>query len=187
MDRIVNTDEQIVLIYNIKGERFSTVERLAQIRGYRLINISDNQVLCRVEDIIFGNTKDCEIIETEVINMEFLLFVNILNDDLYGYIGELKQEGLYFPNKAILTKMNSNWQFRRLLVENKEEHAVMTMFTNLRRAMKKATAIVEENKHDDELIEIMDHAKHFLNPREFDFDEMKEIHNKLANKVNSLK
>lgn len=183
---IVDTTEKIVLTYGIIESKLEKIKEVSNQYNYRIINILDNQTFCNVEDLIFENTQDCIVNDAEPIEIEFLLFVNIRDDALYDFIADLKKIGMYFPNKAILTPTNLKWKLRRLLAENKEEHTIMNMFTNLRRAMKKANIIKNENKHDQELIEIMEKAEHYLNPREFDFDEMKEIHNKLAIKVNNL-
>lgn len=186
MKNFINTKEQIILLYGINQEKLNIIKNEAKKKNFRIIEISHEHTFCKVEDLIFENYSNCTIEKAEPIDIEFLLFVNIIKDDLYGFIKILKENGLYFPNKAILTPTNKEWKLRRLLAENKEEHVVMTMFSNLRRAMKKANIIKEQNRHDDELLEIMDEAVHFLDPREFDFDEMKTIHNKLANKVNEL-
>lgn len=182
----INTKEKIIIIYNIKNERLEIVKKLAKEKQFEIIEVEDNQTYCVVEDILNKDTSHCIDNSATNIDMEFLLFVNIVNDELYGFIDELKKENLYFPNKAILTPTNLKWKLRRLLAENKEEHIVMTMFTNLRRAMKRAQILVENDESDEELLELMEEAKHYLNPREFDFDEMKSIHNRLAIKVNEL-
>ena len=186
MQNFINIEEKIILAYNLKPDRLEIVKEKAKIFKYRIIEIEDNQTYCIVEDLIYENYEHCLVEDATEIDMEFLLFVNIINDDLYGFIDELKKEKLYFPNKAILTETSMKWKLRQLLAENKEEHVVMTMFTNLRRAMKKAEILKNQGIVDDELVELMKEAKHYLNPREFDFDEMKSIHNRLANKVNIL-
>lgn len=186
MSKIINTDEKIILVYNLKGERFKKFKIEADRYNYRIITVEDEETFCKVEDLIFENSDHCINEEATEVDIEFLLFINIVNDDLYGFIADLKKEGLYFPNKAILTETNLQWKLRRLLSENKEEHVIMTMFFNLRHAMRKAQTIVEKENHDDHLLELMERAKHYMNPREFDFDEMKEIHNELAHKVNEL-
>lgn len=182
----IETKEQIIIIYGIDDNKLSEIKKVNKKYNYSIIKVKDNETYCTVEDIIFSNTEKCYIEDTEPIDIEFLLFVNIINEGLYDFIADLKTIGLYFPNKAILTPTNLKWKLRRLLAENKEEHVVMTMFTNLKRAMIKAQQIVDNNLHDEELVNIMEKAKHYLNPREFDFDEMKNIHNTLARKVNSL-
>ncbi len=186
MEKFIDTEEQIILIYGVEGERLEILQKEAKKKNFRIIEVSHEHTFCKVEDLIFEDYSHCLVEEASPIDIEFLLFVNIIKDDLYGFIRILKDNGLYFPNKAILTPTSKEWKLRRLLAENKEEHVVMTMFSNLRRAMRKATTIKEENRHDEELIEIMEHAQHYLNPREFDFDEMKSIHNRLAQKVNEI-
>lgn len=186
MKNFINTEEKIILVYNLKPNRLKIVKEKADMVDYRIIEIKDNQTYCLVDDLIHENYNHCLVEDATEIDMEFILFVNIINDDLYKFIDELKKDNLYFPNKAILTETSRKWKFRRLLAENKEEHVVMTMFTNIRRAMKKAEILKNQGIVDDELVELMKEAKHYLNPREFDFDEMKSIHNRLANKVNIL-
>ncbi len=186
MKKFIDTDEQIILIYGLASEKLKILQNEAEKKNFRIIEVSHEHTFCRVEDLIFEDYSHCIVEDASPIDIEFLLFVNIIKDDLYRFIQILKDRGLYFPNKAILTPTSKEWKLRRLLAENKEEHIVMTMFSNLRRAMRKANAIKEQNRHDDELIEIMEDAKHYLNPREFDFDEMKYIHNRLANKVNEI-
>lgn len=186
MSNFIKTDEQIILVYNIAGERRDQVYKHANDFSFRIIEINDEQTYCKVEDLIYENSDHCLVKDASEIDMEFLLFVNIINDDLYDFIGALKKDGLFFVNKAILTETSKDWKLRRLLAENKEEHVVMTMFTNLRRAMKKAEILRNQDNFDDELIDLMNEAKQYLNPREFDFDEIKSIHNRLANKVNTL-
>lgn len=176
----------MILKYGLVGERYETFKQVADEYGYRIIEVDDNQTYCTIEDLINGNTISCVDEEATRVDIEFILFINILHDDLYGFIAALKEKGLFFPNKAILTRTNLKWKLRRLLAENKEEHVVMTMFFNLRRSMAKAQSMKDKGIYDEELLELMDTAQHFLNPREFDFDEMKDIHNKLAIKVNSL-
>lgn len=186
MKKIVNTDEKIILTYGLKGERMEIFESHAKKRNFKILTVQDEETYCQVENLIYNDIEECRVDTADAVDIEFLLFINIINDDLYDFLGELKKAGQFFPNKAILTETNLKWKLRRLLQENKEEHVVMTMFFNLRRAMKKAEILVEKNLHDDKLIEIMKRAEHFMNPREFDFDEMKEIHNELAMKVNDL-
>lgn len=186
MEKFIDTDEQIILIYGICGEKLEILQREAKKKNFRIIKVSHEHTFCKVEDLIYEDYSHCLVEEARPIDIEFLLFVNIIKDDLYEFIQILKDNGLYFPNKAILTPTSKEWKLRRLLAENKEEHIVMTMFSNLRRAMRKARIIKEQNRHDDELLEIMEYAQHYLDPREFDFDEMKSIHNKLAQKVNEI-
>lgn len=186
MTKIVDTNEQIILTYGFVGERFDKFKDMADKEGFRIISVDDKHTYCKVEDLIFERETDDINEDASPIEIEFLLFINIVNDDLYGFIAKLKEIGLYFPNKAILTQTNKDWILRRLLRENKEEHVVMTMFFNLRRAMKRAQSLVDQGKHDNDLLKLMEKAKHFMKPQEFDFDEMKHIHNSLASKVNEL-
>lgn len=185
-ENIIESKEQMIIVYGLKNERFNTFSKVASEYGYRIIEVEDNQTYCVIEDLINEDTNHCIKEDATPVDIEFILFINILNDDLYDFIRDLKEENIYLPNKAILTKTNIKWKLRRLLAENKEEHLVMTMFTNLRRAMKKAQILKDNDKHDDELVDIMDKAQNYLHPREFDFDEMKNIHNELALKVNEL-
>lgn len=178
--------DKIIIVYGIDDNKLSVIEEVSRKFGYSIRQVKENETYCTIEEIIYDNTENCIVENTKPVDIEFLLFVNILNEGLYDFIGELKSKGLYFPNKAILTPTNLKWKLRRLLSENKEEHVVMMMFTNLKRAMIKAQKIVDNESHDEELLGIMEQAKRYLNPREFDFDEIKNIHNKLAMKVNSL-
>lgn len=183
---ILDHNEKIILIYGIKNERYKSLIEHSNKHNYRVIEVLDNQLNCEIENLLSNSISNCIDEKSEKIDIEFLLFVNIIKDELYKFIDELKRKKLYFANKAILTQTNLKWKLRTLIVENKKEHLVMTLFTNLRRSMKKAEILRENGIFDDELLEIMDQAKKFMNPQEFDFSEIKEIHNKLAIKVNSL-
>ncbi|MFM1525700.1 MULTISPECIES: DUF3783 domain-containing protein [Helcococcus] len=183
---ILDNNEKIILIYGIKNKRYKSLIEQANKYNYRVIEVLDNQLNCEIENLLSNNISNCIDEKSEKIDIEFLLFVNIIKDELYKFIDELKRKKLYFANKAILTQTNLKWKLRTLLVENKKEHLVMTLFTNLRRSMKKAEILRENGIFDDELLEIMVQAKKFMNPQEFDFSEIKEIHNKLSIKVNSL-
>lgn len=185
MTRILNIDDKIILLYGLEGKRLEIVKEKALKYNYRVILINDRGLNSKVEDLIYEK-NNYDNSDLEHIDIEFLLFVNIVNDDLYNFIDDLKSEQLYFPNKAILTKTNKNWTLSRLLRENKEEHIIMNMFTNLRRSVRKAEILIEKGIKDDEILDLLEKSKHYLNPREFDFDEMKNIHNLMAIKVNEL-
>ncbi|MDO5027183.1 MAG: DUF3783 domain-containing protein [Tissierellia bacterium] len=180
-------EEKFILIYGIKGERLEILERVASDHKFGLRPIRDYELDLKVSEILenkerdFGDLGEIKGIE----DFEYMLFANIHDQELYNFLEDIKGQGVYIAHKAVLTKTNVNWTLRYLINENKEEHVVMTLYGQLIKAMKVARGLLEETK-DQELEGLMERAEGYMQPREFDFDELKEIYNSLALRINQL-
>ncbi len=181
---MIDNKEKFMLIYGIKGERLEKFTEMAEKYQYGIIEAHDNQLDSQVGALI--GEKGYELVESEdkAYDIEFILFVNIKNDDLYDFIQDLKEVGLYFPNKALLTKNNIKWTLNYLFGENKLEHEVMSLYTQLRRASAVANEILAAGQGNDKLKEALEAADDYMHPQEFDFEELKTIYNNLAIEVN---
>ena len=178
-------DDKIILTYGIKPDRYKKFKDFSLKKGFRVLEVKTEESNNSVGNLLEGSklSVDKDLLD---IDIEFLLFANIKDDELYGFLGELKERDLYFPNKAVLTQTNINWTLRKLLIENKEEHIVMGIYSNLRRAIAVGNKLIQEGRGDKELNILLENGKNYLNPREFDFDELKLVYNSLAEKINIL-
>lgn len=181
---MIENKEQFMLIYGIKGERLEKFTQMANQYKYGIIEAKDNQLESKVGALI--GEKGYEIVESknEPYDIEFILFVNIKNDDLYNFIQDLKDVGLYFPNKALLTKNNMNWTLKYLFGENKLEHEVMSLYTQLRKASAVAEELIKAGQGNEKLEKALEMAEDYMHPQEFNFEELKNIYNNLAIEVN---
>ncbi|NLW52085.1 MAG: DUF3783 domain-containing protein [Tissierellia bacterium] len=182
-------ENRYMLVYNIKGERKDKFEKVSEEHGFDIRYIEDFELDLKVKDLLDGNVNlkpenyvfDKEIEE----GYEFVLFVNIHDDILYNFIKDLKEVGIYIPHKALLTKMNRDWTLDFLMQENKDEHRVMTLFGRLRGLMQMGAQIYDETQ-DEELKQLLIDSEEYFHPREFEFEELREVYNNLAVKVNQL-
>lgn len=185
----MNTDKQYMLIYGIEGDRRDILERVAFGRGFGIRPIEDHELDLRVHQLLDGQVNERpENFKQEHDlgdDFEYILFVNIKDKALYAFLDELKDNDVYIPHKAILTETNLKWPLYFLMEENKEEHRVMTLYGQLRNVMRMATSLADDTK-DHELIDLLDEAQHFFEPREFEFDELRDIYNRLATRVNEI-
>lgn len=175
--------EKKILVYGVYDDRLYNLKSHISDFGYSIVEVPFDCANSLVKDLVDGNFNEKN---STKIDMEFLLFVNIKDDELYNFLAKLRENKLYFPHKAILTQTNMNWSLIKLLSENKEEHAVMTVYGNLRRALALAEKFKKENKCDKDLEELVEIANDYFHPREFDFEELKTIYNNLAAKLNSI-
>lgn len=179
-----------MLVYGLKGDRKNIFERVSDERQFGIRYIEDHELDKKVHELLDGQTHEVPsdfVMDKDLgDDFEYVLFVNIKDDDLYGFIKDLKEEGIYIPHKAILTKMNVNWPLIFLMNENKEEHKVMTLFGRLRNLMQMGAQAYEETG-DEELKNLLIESEEYFHPREFEIEELSEVYNKLAIKLNKLK
>lgn len=182
-------EKRYLLIYGFKGERLDILERIAFAHGFRIRQIEDFELELKVSDLLDGkvNEKPQDFVFVDDLgqDFEYILFVNIHDEILYNFIEELKKDGVYVPHKAVLTKTNVNWPIKHLMHENKEEHKVMTLYGQLRKVMRVGIGLVEKT-NDPLLKEILLEAEDYFHPREFEFEELRDIYNKLAQRINEL-
>lgn len=182
-------DNKYMLVYGIKGDRKEIFENVSAGHGFGIRYIEDHEIDHKVGDLLDGkiNEKPEGFVFDKDLgdDYEFVLFVNIKDDFLYNFIGDLKEKGIYIPHKAVLTKMNVNWTLDYLMNENREEHKVMTLFGRLRSLMGLGAQIYEETE-DPELKQILQDSEDYFHPREFEFEELRDVYNRLAVKVNEL-
>lgn len=181
--------EKNIIFYGIKGERFETLERISFAYGFGLREVQDYEIDMKVGDIIDGvklEKPENFIYEDKLgDDFEYMLFVNIKDDELYKFLDEIKASGVYVPHKAVLTANNINWPLSYLMNENKEEHKVMGVYGELRKIMKIGAQLAEET-NDPQLKDILVEAEDYFHPREFEFEELKDIYNRLATKINEI-
>lgn len=183
------TDNKKLLIYGIKGERLDGFERISFSYGYEIREIKDFELDFKVKDLLANtsNERPNDFVFDDEFgqDFEYMLLVNIHDEELYNFLEELKANGIYIPHKAVLTKTNINWPLRHLMKENMEEHKVMSVYGQLRRILPVGHSLVE--KTDDKLLkEILVEAEDYFHPREFEFEELRDIYNKLASRINEL-
>lgn len=183
------TDKKKLLIYGIKGDRLETFERISFSYGYEIREIEDFELDFKVKDLLADKVNsrpdDYEFVDDFGEDFEYMLLVNIHDEELYKFLEELKADGVYIPHKAVLTQTNINWPLRHLMKENMEEHKVMSVYGQLRRILPVAHSLAE--KTDDTLIkQILIEAEDYFHPREFEFEELRDIYNKLASRINEL-
>lgn len=173
-----------VMVYGVKGERLNKLSTHIRDNNFDIKIINNDEIDNIVDDLVNDKIDLQKSDNSE--DMEFLLFVNIKDDLLYDFLAKLREDKLLFPHKAILTETNRKWKLRELLKENKEEHAIMTIYANLRRAIITAEKLLSQGNKDSELEIYLDKARDYISPREFDYDELKGVYNDLAVRVNFL-
>lgn len=182
-------DKRLLFIYGIKNDRLEIIERVAFAHGFGVREIGEEQLDWKVSDILDGQGEPDDGVRSSNItfddDFEYMLFVNIHDELLYNFLEEIKKEGVYVPHKAVLTETNKNWPLSYLMNENKEEHKVMSLYSQLRKVMGVGQGLIEKT-HDEELIGIMEEAQDYFHPREFEFEELRDIYNRLAQKINEL-
>lgn len=185
----IKNNDKYILIYGIKGDRLEKLERVAFAHGFGLREIQDFELDLKVRDLLDGNKNEKPedfIFEDRLgDDFEYMLFVNIKDEQLYKFLDEIKAEGVYIPHKAVLTENNINWPLFYLMNENKEEHKVMTVYGQLRKIMG-IGANLQKDIDDPELDTIMQDAQDYFHPREFEFEELQSIYNRLAIKINTI-
>lgn len=181
-------DKKFILMYGIKNERLDILRRVADKYEFGLRSIEDHEVDLKVSRILEGKSEkpeDFVFDDSLGDDFEYMLFVNIHDELLYNFLEEIKKEGVYIPHKAVLTETNRNWPLRYLMNENKEEHKVMSLYGQLRKAMNVGVGLLEKTQ-DQELEEILERAQDYFHPREFEFEELRDIYNTLAQRINDL-
>lgn len=184
---LIMREEKIILIYGIEGDRLEILSEVASDHGFGLRPIMDYELDMKVSEVLASEAKDYGDLgqENGIDDFEYMLFANIHDQDLYTFLDDIKGKGVYIAHKAVLTKTNVNWTLRFLINENREEHKVMTVYGQLGQAMKVAQGLLEETG-DKKLEDLMLRAEDYMHPREFDFDELREIYNGLAMRINQL-
>lgn len=181
--------DKYILIYGIKGERLDTLQRIAFAHGFGIRQIEEHEIDLKVSQLLDGqvNPKPEDFVFEDKLgeDFEYMLFVNIHDEILYNFLEEIKKDGVYIPHKAVLTETNKNWPLSFLMEENKEEHKVMTLYGQLRKIMGVGVGLVDET-NDSKLKEILVEAEDYFHPREFEFEELRDIYNKLAQRINDL-
>lgn len=181
--------DKIILLYGIKNDRLEVIKRVAFAHGFEIREVKEDQLNCRVSNLI--EDSKCSSDEFKVKDFsfdedfEYMLFVNIHDELLYNFLSEIKKEGVYIPHKAVLTETNKKWPLSYLMNENKEEHKVMSLYGQLRKAISVADGLLEKTK-DTQLKEVLDRAQDYLQPREFEFEELRDVYNTLAQRINDL-
>lgn len=174
-----------ILIYNMPENIKEFLKIESEKHDFEIIECDDSDlctkiaVLLKEED---GEKIDCT---EEGVDINFLMINKFNNQILNRFLKDMQRENVYIPNKCVTTEHNINWSLKQLLLENKEEHEVMMIYKELAALRSQAIQLYKEND-DDELYETITEVTEYMQPKEFEKDELIRRFNHLKSVIERI-
>ena len=160
-----------ILIYNMPEDIKEFLKIESEKHDFEIIECDDNDLSTKISVLL--KEEDGEQIQSdeEGVDINFLMINKFNNQILHRFIKDMQREDIYIPNKCVTTQHNINWSLKQLMLENKEEHEVMTIYKQL--AVLRTQAIQLYKKiNDDELYDTINEVTEYMHPKDFDKDEL---------------
>lgn len=180
-------DNELLLAYNIKENKKPTLKKVCAEYEIRLKEISKEEANQKTGYLaeIKGFEENFENKEIGP-DAEFILFVNTDRTKLFEILKALKDENLFFSNKAALTEQNKNWAFSYLVSHIEKENLIMTEFLKFKPVLEKAIEIQKDLKNE-ELGKIIEKSKILMSSGQDMTDtKIKEMNEKLQNVLQKI-
>ncbi len=161
------------------------LERESNKHDFSIIEC-DNSDLCTTVGVLLGEESgeklDCQ---EEGVDINFLMINKFNNQILHRFLKDMQKENIYIPNKCVSTEHNVNWPLKKLLLENKEEHEVMSIYKELASLRTEAIKLYKNND-DEELYNTISEVTEYMQPKEFEKEELIRRYNHLKTVIERI-
>lgn len=130
------------------------------------------------------------------LDLEFILFVNMGQDEIYAFLEIMQEKELAVPYKAGLTANNINWPLRALIAENRREHEFIKLYQGSKQALYFGADLYEKTQ-DEPLLQRLETLQQYIKEIEIgqetseqedpdQFEQLRKRYNALAMRINEL-
>lgn len=130
------------------------------------------------------------------LDLEFILFVNMGQDEIYAFLEVMQKKELAVPYKAGLTANNINWPLRALIAENRREHEFIKLYQGSKQALYFGADLYEKTQ-DEPLLQRLETLQQYIKEIEIgqetseqedldQFEQLRKRYNALAMRINEL-
>lgn len=130
------------------------------------------------------------------LDLEFILFVNMGQDEIYAFLEVMQKKELAVPYKAGLTANNINWPLRALIAENRREHEFIKLYQGGKQALYFGADLYEKTQ-DEPLLQRLETLQQYIKEIEIgqetseqedldQFEQLRKRYNALAMRINEL-
>ena len=130
------------------------------------------------------------------LDLEFILFVNMGQDEIYAFLEIMQEKELAVPYKAGLTANNINWPLRALIAENRREHEFIKLYQGSNQALYFGADLYEKTQ-DEPLLQRLETLQQYTKEIEIgqetseqedpdQFEQLRKRYNALAMRINEL-
>lgn len=174
-----------ILIYNMPENIKEFLKIESEKHDFEIIECDDSDLCTKISVLL--KEEDGEKIECaeEGVDINFLMINKFNNQILNRFLKDMQRENVYIPNKCVTTEHNINWPLKQLLLENKEEHEVMMIYKELAALRSQAIQLYKEND-DDKLYETITEVTEYMQPKEFEKDELIRRFNHLKSVIERI-
>lgn len=169
-----------LLVYNMPEDVLGILNKYQDKYEFETIEATKTHLNQKVGHILEDNIdENKENPELEHIDINFLMLHNFTNEELDGFLKDMKEESLIIPNKCISTDTNKEWILHDLLKENKEESELMPILHGLY-SLRSAGEKILKNTEDKELEEGISKINSLIESKNFEKEEMRQLYNNVA-------
>ena len=130
------------------------------------------------------------------LDLEFILFVNMGQDEIYAFLEVMQKKELAVPYKAGLTANNINWPLRALIAQNRREHEFIKLYQGSKQALYFGADLYEKTQ-DEPLLQRLETLQQYIKEIETgqetaeqedpdQFEQLRKRYNALAMRINEL-
>lgn len=123
-ERTVAHDRSCIILVNFPVKEISSIKAVCNFTGIRdIIQVSDKNYNNKIRDILDNNTREDE---AQSSLGKAILFNNIENNKITGFLGGLKKLKIRRPLSAVVTETSVEWDLATVLDNLKQEQVAMS-------------------------------------------------------------